>query len=95
MRCTRLALTFQPAICKQAGDALVAVAAEAARQADHGRGQGVLVGAQLRPMALAGAVLAEGSAGPAFGDVQPLTDCFTHLRRREGLRSFPALPPGG
>jgi hypothetical protein len=30
-------------------------------------------------MALAGAMLAEGLAGPPFGDVQPLTDCFDAL----------------
>jgi len=65
MRCTRLAFTFQPAM-QQPGDALVAVAAEGTCQADHGRGQGVLVVALLRLAALGRACLAEGAASPAF-----------------------------
>jgi hypothetical protein len=56
---------------QEAGDALVAVAAKAARQTDHGRGQGVLVVSGASTMTFAGAMLAEG---PALRDVQPLAD---------------------
>ncbi len=76
MRCTRLAFTCQPAICKKVGDAPVAVAAEAAGQSDDGRGQGVLIFAHLGLVALARAMLTQSLAGPAFGYMQPLTDCF-------------------
>jgi hypothetical protein len=74
MRFRALGVDVPTGHLQQAGDALVAVAAEGARKADHGRGQGVLVVAQLRLATLAGAMLAESTAGPAFGDVQPLTD---------------------
>jgi len=48
------------------GDAPITVAAEAAGQSDDSRGQGVLVGSHLELVALAGAVLAKSTAGPAF-----------------------------
>ena len=61
---------------QQVGDTPVAVAAEGARQTDHGRGQGVLVGTRRGRPPLGRAVLAQRAAGAAFGDVQPLTDCL-------------------
>jgi len=51
------------------GDAPVAVAAEAARQGDNSRGQGVLIGSHLELVTLAGAMLTKSPAGPAFRDV--------------------------
>jgi hypothetical protein len=59
---------------QEAGDAFVALAAEAAREADDGRRQGVLVVTQRQLVALRGANLAEGTAGTPFGDLEPLTD---------------------
>src|SRR5664280_1797560 len=74
---------------QEAGDALVAVAAEGTRQADDGCGQGVLVVAQLRLATLAAAMLAESTAGPPFGDAQPLTDCRHALAAARGAQKFP------
>jgi hypothetical protein len=61
------------------GDAPVTVAAEAAGKSDDSRGEGVLVGSHLELMALAGTVLAKSTAGPAFRNMQPLTDCLYAL----------------
>src|SRR5664280_477313 len=74
---------------QEAGDALVAVAAEGTRQADHGRDQGILVVAQLGTTALTGAMLAQRPAGPPFGDVQPLTDRGDALASPRGAQKFP------
>jgi hypothetical protein len=59
---------------QKVGDAPVAVAAEPASESNDRRGQGVLVVSKAGSVSLAGTVLTEGLAGPALGDMQPLTD---------------------
>ena len=61
------------------GDVVVAfetTAAEAASQGDDGRSQGFLILQHLNSVTLTGAMLPENPAGPAFGYMQPLTDCL-------------------
>src|SRR5664280_3234695 len=74
---------------QQTGDALVAVAAEGSCQADHGRRERVFVLSQLEAVALAGTVLAQSTAGPALGDVQPLADCLDAPASTRGAQKFP------
>ena len=59
---------------REAGGTLAGVAIEGARQADHGRRQGVLLVAYLHLVTLGGAVLAEGLVGTTFGDHEPLAE---------------------
>jgi hypothetical protein len=61
---------------QQIGDAPISVATKATRQGDDRRRERILIGLHLGPVALAGSMLAKNLAGPAFGYMQPLTDCL-------------------
>jgi len=61
---------------QEVSDTPVAVATELRGQTDDRLGERVLIVSQAWSVTLAGAMLSESTAGPAFGDPQPLTDCF-------------------
>jgi hypothetical protein len=88
-----LAVDLPAGLAQQRRDTAVAVATIAPRQLDDVRGQGGLIVRASCDLALGRAVLAEHPATVRSDTPSWATTCSTQPRRREGLTSFPTLPP--
>src|SRR5262249_47857845 len=78
---------------QQRGDLSIAIAAVLPGKLDNIGGETLLVVTTARDLVLCRAVLPERHTSATLGDMQLRSDLLMQVRRRAGLRSFPAQPP--